>query len=78
VKQSVLAGLGISIMPLIGIRKELKSGELKIIPTVGLPVKTKWRLIWLKQKQLTPVANAYLEFLRSHKDGIEKKHFRIH
>ena len=61
VKQSVIAGLGYSIMPLIGIRNELLSGELKIIPSMGFPIKSKWRLIWLKGKKLSPISEAFLE-----------------
>lgn len=76
VKQAVLAGLGLSIMPLIGIRNELKSGELKIIPTEGLPIKTKWRLIWLKEKHLSPVAKTFIEFVKKNKQVIENKHFK--
>lgn len=76
VKQAVLAGLGLSIMPLIGIRNELKSGELKIILTAGLPIKTKWRLIWLKEKHLSPVAKAFIEYVKQNKLQIENKHFK--
>ncbi len=76
VKQAVLAGLGASIMPLIGIRNELKDGSLKIIPAAGLPIKTKWRLIWLKGKHLSPVAEAFIAYVRENKHLIEKKHFR--
>lgn len=76
VKQAVLAGLGLSIMPLIGIRNELKSGELKIIPTADLPIKTKWRLIWLKEKHLSPAASAFIEFVRQNKRLIENRHFK--
>jgi DNA-binding transcriptional LysR family regulator len=64
VKQSVLAGLGISIMPLIGIRHELERKDLQILPVKGLPISTMWSLIWLKEKQLHPVAKAYTEFLK--------------
>jgi DNA-binding transcriptional LysR family regulator len=32
VKQAVIAGLGYSVLPLIGIREELMSGTLQIIP----------------------------------------------
>lgn len=77
VKQAVLAGLGLSIMPLIGIRNELKSGELKIVPTTGLPIKTKWRLIWLKEKHLSPVAEAFIAFVRNNKEQIAHKHFKM-
>jgi DNA-binding transcriptional LysR family regulator len=64
VKQSVLAGLGISIMPLIGIRHEIERKDLQILPVKGLPISTMWSLIWLKEKQLHPVAKAYTEFLK--------------
>lgn len=75
VKQAVLAGLGISVMPLIGIREEIKSGRMQILPVEGLPVKTKWRLIWLQEKQLSPAAAMYLEHLRRHKDMLIETYF---
>jgi DNA-binding transcriptional LysR family regulator len=70
VKQAIIAGLGYSIMPLIGIRNEIESGRLKIIPIKGLPIKTTWRLIWLKEKRLSPIAESYLEFLKKEKLNI--------
>jgi DNA-binding transcriptional LysR family regulator len=74
VKQAVLAGLGYSIMPLIGIRNELHNDELRIIPVKGLPIQTNWRLVWLKGKKHTPVAQAYLKFLRLKlKDIVQEK-----
>ncbi len=76
VKQAVLAGLGCSIMPLIGIRNELKNKDLQIIPVKGLPISTAWNIIWLKSKQLSPVAVAYLEFLNSQKDVIIDEKFQ--
>ena len=51
VKQAVLAGLGYSIMPLIGIKNELSNQDLEIIPLKGLPIITHWNLIWLKEKK---------------------------
>lgn len=64
VKQAMLAGLGYSIMPLIGIKNELQNNELQIIPIKGLPIITTWRLVWLKGKKHTPIALAYLEYLK--------------
>lgn len=75
VKQAVVAGLGNSILPLIGIRNELMNSELKIIPTAGFPIKSTWRLIWLKKKKLSPVAEAYLEHLRKNKEQVIKEQF---
>lgn len=75
VKQAIIAGLGNSIMPLIGIRNELKNGDLKIIKSKGLPIVSQWRLIWLKNKKLSPISEAYLEFMRKNKEGIIKQYF---
>lgn len=75
VKQAVIAGLGFSIMPLIGIRNELNSGRLKIIEMPGLPLVTSWNLVWLKGKHPAPVASAFLEDLRKNKSKIITKAF---
>jgi DNA-binding transcriptional LysR family regulator len=75
VKQALLADLGISIMPLIGIKNELERGELKIIPIKGLPITTDWRLVWLKNKPLTPVAKAFLDFIQEEKEAIFEHSF---
>jgi len=75
VKQAVIAGLGSSILPLIGIRNELLNGDLKIIPANGFPIKSKWRLIWLKEKRMSPAAEAYIKFIAENKEAILKDHF---
>lgn len=75
VKQAILAGLGYSIMPLIGIKNELQNNELKIIPMKGLPIKTTWSLIWLKGKKHSPVAAAFLEEIKKEKLNIIKDKF---
>lgn len=73
VKQAVIAGLGISIMPLIGSRNEIEKDHLKIIPAPGLPIKTTWRLIWLKEKKLSPIAASYLKYLETNLEAITVK-----
>lgn len=75
VKQAILAGLGYSIMPLIGIRNEIQNNELKIIPVKGLPIKTSWSLIWLKGKKHSPVASSFLDYLKAKKESIIAQHF---
>lgn len=69
-KQALIAGLGYSIMPLIGIKNELKSNELEIIPYKGLPIVSHWNLVWLSAKRLSPIAEAYLAFIQREKDRI--------
>lgn len=75
VKQAVIAGLGYSIMPLIGIKNELNNGDLQIIPVKGLPIKSTWNLIWLKNKSFSPVANAFLDYLQKEKGNTIQEWF---
>lgn len=75
VKQALLAGLGYSIMPLIGIKSELQDDELQIIPIRGLPIKTTWSLIWLKRKKHSPVALSFLEYLKREKTRVIHEKF---
>ena len=75
VKQAILAGLGYSIMPLIGIKNELHDQELKIIHVKGMPIKTTWSLIWLKGKKHSPVSVSFLEHLKKTKTQIVKDKF---
>ena len=62
VKQAVIAGLGYSVLPLIGIKNALLSKEIQIIEAKNLPIVTKWRLVWLKNKKLSPVAKSFLNY----------------
>jgi DNA-binding transcriptional LysR family regulator len=75
VKQAVIAGLGSSIMPLIGIKNELGNGELQIIPVKKFPIKTYWHLIWLKHKKFSLAAGAYLDYVKKQKDNIIHEKF---
>ncbi|MBP9187554.1 MAG: LysR family transcriptional regulator [Bacteroidia bacterium] len=75
VKQAILAGLGYSIMPLIGIKNEMQNNQLQIIKVKGLPITTTWSLIWLKGKKHSPVSAAFLNHLTQEKENIAQQHF---
>jgi len=75
VKQAMLAGLGYSIMPLIGLRNELHNNNLQIIPIKDLPITTTWSLIWLKGKKHSPVSSAFLSFIKKEKERIVNEKF---
>lgn len=76
VKQAVIAGLGYSMIPLIGIKNEIINEDLFIVPYPQLPITTHWRLIWQKKKQLSPVGVAFLEYIRTHKKDIIDENFK--
>lgn len=75
VKQAVIAGLGCSIMPLIGIKSELLNGDLQIIPVKDFPITSVWNLVWMKNKNFSPVAAAFLKYINEQKEVIIHEKF---
>jgi len=75
VKQAVLAGLGYSVMPLIGIKNELQSLEMEIIPLPEFPLISTWNLIWLRDKEFSPAPSEYLKYIAKEKERIIQEHF---
>lgn len=76
VKQAVIAGLGFSVLPLIGIKNEITNGSIRVIPFKGLPMVTSWNLVWLRNKKFSPAAAAYLKYLRNEKEVLIRDKFR--
>lgn len=74
--QAVVADIGMSIVSLLSIKNELSQNELKIIPVKGLPLESQWKLIWLKKKNLSPVALAFLDYVRKEKDKVYNEFFK--
>jgi len=75
VKQAVIANMGLSIMPIIGIRQELQTKQLKIIQIKGLPLETNWHIVWNRGTRLTPSAKAFVEHLERNKSSIIQTYF---
>lgn len=75
VKQAVIAGLGFSIMPLIGIKNEIKNKDLQIVALPGFPIKSHWYLIWLADKKMLPAPHAFLSFIKKNKGKIVEEQF---
>lgn len=75
VKQAVLAGLGNSLMPIIGIQNELSDERLEIIPVSDLPIVTKWNLIWHSSKKISVVSKAFLDYIEENREQIINENF---
>lgn len=75
VKQSVIAGLGVSLVPLIGLRNHLELGNIRYISTPDTPILTRWRLVWLKGKKFSPAAEQFLKYLETEKERLVQMHF---
>ncbi len=75
IKQAINAGLGFSIVPLIGVRTALKSENMKIFPLSGLPIITQWNLIYSQGKNLTPAQKALIDFIEESKARLVEENF---
>lgn len=75
VKQAVLAGLGCSVMPLLGIKGELQRGEMEVIEAPGLPLLSEWSLVYSKGKRLMPAVTAFLTYLQLEREVIQQRWF---
>lgn len=75
IKQAIIADIGVSIVSLLSIKNELQQNELKIIPAKGLPLKSVWKLIYLRKKALSPVAKAFLAYVALEKENVYKNYF---
>lgn len=66
IKESVAAGLGISLLSKWAIQKEVKYGDLKIIPIEGLPLSRKFSII-TKSPFQTKALEIFIALLRDNK-----------
>jgi DNA-binding transcriptional LysR family regulator len=65
IKQAVQAGMGISLLSLHTIELELKARRLVVLDVQGLPIVRDWHVVHLAAKRLSPVAQAFRDFLLS-------------
>jgi DNA-binding transcriptional LysR family regulator len=66
IKQSVMAGMGLSFLSLHTVGLELAAGRLAVLDVAGLPIVRDWFVIHLKDRQLAPIATAFRTFLLQH------------
>jgi len=69
VKEAVMAGMGISILSVHAIRRELEQGLLRIIACAGFPLKRDIFMIFRKQFKPSRHHDLFLECMRSFTPG---------
>ena len=63
IKQAVMAGMGLAFLSLRTVRHELAAGHLALLDISGMPIVGKWYVTHLRQKKLSPAAQAFKKFL---------------
>ena len=62
IKQAVMAGMGLSFISMHTVMLELATGKLVTLNVRGLPVVRDWFVIHLRDKKLSPIAQAFRSF----------------
>jgi DNA-binding transcriptional LysR family regulator len=69
IKHAIVGGLGLSVLSLHALALEGPDGPVALLDVEGFPIMRQWYIVHPKGKQLSLVAQAYLDFVR----GIEPK-----
>ncbi len=70
IKQSVMAGLGLGLMPRDAAMTEIELGRLVILDVAHFPIQRQWHVANRKGKRLSPAAEAFKRFLLDEAAGI--------
>ncbi|RPI44185.1 MAG: LysR family transcriptional regulator [Betaproteobacteria bacterium] len=68
VKQSVIAGLGIALLPRRIVDSRSDEAQVCVLDVQGFPVVRQWYIVHQRGKQLPRVASAFLDFARANAD----------
>ncbi len=69
-REGVLAGLGLALIPRHAVRRELQLGLLRELPVAELPLLRSWCVMHPRGKYLSPVAQAFFNFVRDQRKQI--------
>jgi DNA-binding transcriptional LysR family regulator len=64
IKQAVMRGIGVAVLPEIAVHRELTEGSLAAIPWNEKKIAAKLLMIWQKNKWLPPLLRAFMEMVR--------------
>ena len=69
-RECAVAGLGVALLTRHAVSLELATGLLRELPVEELPLYRSWCVVQAKAKRLSPVAHAFVGFIRSERQQI--------
>lgn len=63
-KECIMAGMGITLIPEIAVRKEIAQGLLSAPPWSGKDIRADLLMIWRKNRWISPILNAFMDTIR--------------
>ncbi|MBD2344274.1 LysR family transcriptional regulator [Anabaena subtropica] len=76
-KQAVLGGLGITVLSIHSLNPELQQNQLSVLNVEGFPIIQQWKIIYHKNKWLSPIVNTFLEYLQKECVGNRCENFSL-
>lgn len=67
IKAAVLSGAGVTLLPLISVRKEIKEGSLRILQVEGLDLQIDVNLVYPIDEESSPLVQNFVKFLTDSK-----------
>jgi DNA-binding transcriptional LysR family regulator len=64
IKQCVMVGMGIAVLPAVTVANEVTRGQLVVLET-GSPLQIYTQMVWNKDKWLSPALSAFLDLCRA-------------
>lgn len=64
VKHAVLAGLGVAVLPKLGVLSELALGSLSIVNIAGFPLRRSWCVVYPQARHPTPALRAFIDYVQ--------------
>lgn len=63
IKQCVMAGMGISVLPEIAVKQEIEQGRISVLPWNIPDFQVVTQMVWHKEKWLSPALRSFIELL---------------
>lgn len=76
VKHAVLAGLGVAVLPKLGMLSELALGRLHIIDIAGFPLRRSWCVVYPQARHPTPAMRAFIDYVQQNIRQFERMFVR--
>jgi DNA-binding transcriptional LysR family regulator len=64
-KRAVAGGLGVTLFSTSAVRLEVEAGLLHPLRVRGFPLRRMWHVVWLRERLLSPAAQAFRDFLQT-------------
>ena len=65
IRQAILAGLGLSILSRYTLGLDTENPHLAVLDVEGMPIERPWQFVYPIGKQVSPVARAFMDMVRS-------------